>query len=146
MGETKKEKTEEKEVCQYKFQYELVSLFPVPQHLSSTSLSVLSEASFRSISVYPCLIKKIENNDDLTEMLLIVIMIIWFFVQITYETYSEEMEVETDEEVEEVVEKEVVKDIIKEVKVSQVTVLYPYSGQGLAVRKGEVDMDAVTLC
>jgi len=48
------------------------------------------------------------------------------------------MEVETDEEVEEVVEKEVVKDVIKEVKVSQVVMLYPYSGQGLAVEKGEV--------
>jgi spectrin beta len=48
------------------------------------------------------------------------------------------MEVETDEEVEEIVGKEVIQDVLREVKVPQVIALYPYTGQGLAVEKGEV--------
>ena len=45
---------------------------------------------------------------------------------------------ETDEEVEEIVEKEVIKDVVQEIRVPQVKALYPFTGQGLKMAKGEV--------
>ena len=58
--------------------------------------------------------------------------------QTKFEVYEEEAEVETDEEVEEIVEKEVIKDVVQEIKVPQVKALYPFTGQGLKMAKGEV--------
>ena len=55
-----------------------------------------------------------------------------------YETFLEETEIETEEEVEEVVEKEIVKDVVKEVKIPQARALYPFTGTGISVVKGEV--------
>ena len=55
-----------------------------------------------------------------------------------YESYEEEVDVETEEEYEETVEREMIKDVVQEVTVAQVKALYPYTGQGITMKKGEV--------
>lgn len=59
-------------------------------------------------------------------------------IQKKYEPYEEEVEVDTEEEYEETVEREVVKEVVQEVTVAQVKALYPYTGKGIAMKKGEV--------
>ena len=57
-----------------------------------------------------------------------------------YELYEEEVEVDSEQEYEETVDREVVKDVVQEVTVAQVKALYPYTGQGITMKKGEVSM------
>ena len=58
--------------------------------------------------------------------------------------YVEEIiDVPYEYEVEQIVEKEVVKEEVIEKKVAQVKAMYPYKGQGLETKKGEVSFSQV---